>query len=58
MTFVAMAIATAVMMVALPVVGPIITQPVNADGGNNCGDYSDCHSGPGDGSGGGNNGNS
>ena len=29
-----------------------------ADGGNSCGDYSDCHSGPGDGSGGGDGNNS
>jgi hypothetical protein len=31
---------------------------VYADGGNTCGDYSDCHSGPGSGSGGGSNDNS
>jgi hypothetical protein len=48
--FLTMAIAIAVVMVALPIVAPIIVQPANADGGNTCGDYSDCHSGPGSGS--------
>ena len=53
-----MAVAIAAVMVVLPVVAPIIAQPVKADGGNTCGDYSDCNSRPGSGSGGGSNDNS